>query len=121
MATVNLSPAPTDLVGIRAGDRNLITFTVKSGGVAMDLTGKSVEAQARLTPNDSAVLAAVVTITDAVNGKGTLRWPGDAVRTLLAGAATWAGVWDMQMTTTGQDPVTITAGTFGAVMDVTRP
>lgn len=121
MAVVNLTPSRVDLQGVRAGDRNLITWTIRSGGVAVDLTDKTVEAQARLTADDEAALSAVVVIVDAVNGTGTLRWPGDELRDLLAGETKFAGVWDMQIVTAGEDPLTVAAGVFLADMDVTRP
>lgn len=122
MASVNLTPAPVDLLGIRAGDRNLITFTITNGGVPVNLTGKTVTAQARQTANDAtAALTAVVAIVDAVAGAISVRWPGAAVATLLGSAATWTGVWDLQVATPSEDPLTVAAGTFGAVMDVTRP
>lgn len=121
MATVNLAPARVDLAGVRAGDRNLLTFAILSGGAAVDLTGKTVQAQARPTPTDEAVLSAVIDVTDPTNGAGSLRWPGDDVTTLLDGAAKFVGVWDMQITTPGEDPQTVAAGSFAAEMDVTRP
>lgn len=121
MAAIDLSPARLDISGIRANDRNLITATITSGGVPMNLTGKTVEAQARLTAVDVAMLSAVITVTNAAAGAITIRWPGAAVATLLAGAAKWSGVWDLQVTTPSEDPLTVTAGTFAAEMDVTRP
>lgn len=121
MAAVDLSPARVDISGIRAGDRNLITMTLTNGGVPINLTGKTVAAQARQTATDTAMLAAVVTITDAAAGAITVRWPGPAVSTLLGTTAKWTGVWDLQVTTTGEDPLTVAAGTFTAEMDVTRP
>jgi len=121
MAVVNLTPSRVDLQGVRAGDRNLVSWTIRSGGVPVDLTGKTVEAQARLTADNEAALSAVVEVLDEVNGTGTLRWPGDELRDLLAGETKFAGVWDMQVTTPGEDPVTVAAGVFLADMDVTRP
>lgn len=123
MATVNLAPPAADITGVRAGDRNLMTVTVKAGGVAVNLTGYTVTAQARKAVTDytTEVLDAVVTIIDAAAGLCSVRWPGEAVRTMLAGAATWVGVWDMQIKQTGSDPITVAAGTFKAEQDVTRP
>ena len=121
MVAVDLSPARVDISGIRAGDRNLITMTITSGGAPVNLTGKTVTAQARLTPNDVTMLSAVVTITDAAAGAISVRWPGPAVSTILGTAAKWTGVWDLQMATPSEDPLTVAAGSFTAEMDVTRP
>jgi hypothetical protein len=121
MAAVDLSPARLDISGVRAGDRNLITMTLTNGGVPINLTGKTVAAQARLTATDTTMLAAVVTVTNAATGDITVRWPGPAVATLLGGAAKWSGVWDLQVTTPSEDPLTVVAGSFAAEMDVTRP
>lgn len=121
MATVQLGPAQVDLQGVRAGDLNAITLTITSKGKPFNLTGKTVTAQARLTPLDTQALDAVVEVTNAVNGVCVVRWPGAAVTTLLAGKAAWSGVWDLQVSDTpGGDAQTLVAGTFAAVMDVTR-
>lgn len=122
MSSLDLSPATLDLKGIRAGDRNLIAVALTTGGNPLDLTGQTVTAQARKKANDdSAVLDAVVEIDeDPTTGKLTLRWPGEDVRTLLAGQATFNGVWDLQITDGTNDPMTVIAGSFAAVMDVTR-
>lgn len=115
-----LGPALLDITGVRAGDRNLITLTLTSGGTPMDLTGLTPAAQARLNPMDANALTAVTEVVDAVGGVVTVRWPGEAVRTILAGKAAWTGVWDLQIGAPGEDPVTVVAGAFAAVMDVTR-
>lgn len=120
--SVPMGPACVNLDGVRGGDRNLISVTITSKGTPVNLTGYTVTAQARKKSTDlTAALAAVVTVTSAVDGQVDIRWPGDAVATLLDGKATWNGVWDLQIDTAGSDPLTVAAGTFGAVMDVTRP
>lgn len=122
MSVVTLGPAPVDIVGIRAGDQNLIEFTITNDGDPMDLTGMIVSAQARSssTSPDIAVTA-LVTVTDADAGVLTLRWPGAAITTLLGVKSSWVGVWDLQIGNPGNDPVTVAAGKFAAEMDVTRP
>lgn len=122
MVVVNFAPAPVDLTGIRAGDRNLMRVTVTSGGAPWDLTGAAVAAQARLSPTDAtAALVATCTITDAANGVVEVQWSGTAVRTLLGSAKAWNGVWDLQVTPFGAEPLTVAAGRFQADLDVTRP
>jgi hypothetical protein len=122
VAAVTLGPASVDITGVRAGDLNQISFTVHSKGTPVDLTGLTVTAQARTSAvSNEVALTAVIDVTDAPAGKGTMRWPGDEVRDLLAGAAKWSGVWDMQADNNVDDPTTLCAGKFEAVMDVTRP
>lgn len=119
--TVPLGPAQVNLTGIRAGDRNLLTCTIRDKDLPVDLTGMVVSAQARKRSTDTGTaLTANVTVTDAVAGEVEIRWPGDDVRTLLDGKPTWSGVWDLQMQSPPADPVTVCEGTFDAEMDVTR-
>lgn len=122
MAVLTLGPALLDLKGVRAGDRNLIAFTFTSDDVAVNLTGSTVTAQARKSAStvDPPALVADVVVVDAVNGKVTVAWDGEDVRALLDGAEAWSGVWDLQILTPPDEPVTVVGGSFGAVMDVTR-
>lgn len=115
-----LGPAVLDLSGVRAGDRNSFTLTLTSAGEPVDLSGVTVQAQARPTPLAPDVITAEVSVVDAAAGTVLVRWPGDEVREMLGTKATWAGVWDLQVQTEGEDPVTVVAGNFAAVMDVTR-
>jgi hypothetical protein len=121
VTTVPLGPAEVHLTGIRAGDQNLIACTLTMLGTPLDLTGKAVTAQARLTPTDAAALDAVIEVTAPASGRFNLRWPGTAVTEMLAGKPAWKGVWDLQVGEPGQDALTLIAGKFSAVMDVTRP
>ena len=117
---VSLGPACVDITGIRAGDRNLMTMNLTSGGDPMDLTGLTVEAEARASSTATDSITAVVEILDALAGKISVRWPGDEVTEMLAGKATWKGVWDLQVGDGSSDPWTVAAGKFSAEMDVTR-
>lgn len=123
MATtsVDLSPVPLDLLKVRAGDRNAVELTFTQDGAPLDLTGAVLTAQGRTTVTDeTAALDAVITVNDAPAGKATLTWPGDAVRSALAGKATWSGVWDLQMAAGTGDPITLVAGKLTLELDVTR-
>ena len=118
---VPFGPACVNLTGVRAGGRNLMSATITAKGTPVDLTGFTLSAQARKKSTDPTVaLQAEITVVDAVAGEVTIRWPGEDVTLLLAGKASWDGVWDMQMDDTLSDPVTIVEGKFNAVMDVTR-
>jgi hypothetical protein len=77
--------------------------------------------RAKATDEDPAMTEAVIQVVDAAGGHLLLAWPGDGIRTMLAGKATFKGVWDLQLAPAGEgDPQTILAGTFQADMDVTR-
>ena len=121
MATViPLGPAPVDIKGVRAGDLNQFKMTITSAGAPVDLTGMEVTASARVKPNDTASVDAAIEVVDAPGGVITIAWPGEAVREWMGSKATVNGVWDLQIASTGSDPITVVAGSFGAEMDVTR-
>lgn len=122
MVLLDLSPAPVEIAGVRAGDRNLIRVIVRDHGAVVNLTGLTASSQVRKKSTDTAAaLTAEVVVTDAANGIATVRWDGDDVRTLLAGTKAWKGVWDLQFQAAGEDPVTYAEGPWSAEMDVTRP
>ncbi len=121
VTAIDLTPPRLDISGVRAGDRNQVQMTLSSDGTPVNLTGLTLSAQARLTPVDAVALSAVITVTDAPNGVFLLRWDGDEVRTMLDGATTWSGVWDLQLGDETDDTAqTILAGTFKIDMDVTK-
>jgi len=121
-ASISLTPAVVNISGVRAGDRNLLNATLTTEGDPVDLTGQVLSAQARKKNTDAEIAcSAVVEVTDEAGGLITIRWPGEDVRTMLAGAATWKGVWDLQMAPgVDVDAITLCAGSFAAEMDVTR-
>jgi hypothetical protein len=120
-ATIVNGPSPLDWK-VYAGDRNEVTFTFRAGTGPWDLTGAALTSQARIRATDTVIaLAAVTTITDPANGLATVAWDGEQVRTLLAGADHWVGVWDLQLLEAGQTlPTTMLRGKFTAIYDVTR-
>lgn len=120
MPTVSLAPPVVNLSGIRAGDRNLLTGALVTEGEPVDLTGLTLAAQARKKATDPQVaITAIIEVTDGPGGLITIRWPGEDVRTMLAGAAAWKGVWDLQINP-DEEALTICAGSFEAETDVTR-
>lgn len=121
MVEINLAPADVDIKGVRAGDRNMFTMTVKTGGKGINLTGYTVTASARTKADDPVDLDAVCTITDANKGIVEVRWPGAAVRTWLGSQLEQHGVWDLQLDDgSGGDPWTVAKGTFHAETDITH-
>jgi len=121
VAAIISGPSPLDWK-VYAGDRNEVVFSFEAGGAPWDITGASVAAQARIRATDPAVaLDANVDVFDATSGKVTIAWDGEEVRALLAGADHWQGVWDLQITETGETlPITMLRGKFTAIYDVTR-
>ena len=121
MTVIDVGPAKLDLLRIRAGDRNAFNVKLTDSNGIVNLTDKVIEAQARIRPTDPAIaVSAVITMTDVAQGEFEMRWPGEDVRDVLAGADTWSGVWDLQITEPGQDPQTLVAGAFTIESDVTR-
>jgi hypothetical protein len=123
MTVVDAGPAPVDLVGVRAGDRNLLVVTLTTNGAPVDLSGMTVRAAARLKVTDTDAVAPVVAdieVTNASQGTFNMEWPGDQVRTFLAGKASMTGVWDLEVESPPEEPVTIAAGKFVCALDVTR-
>jgi hypothetical protein len=121
MTRIDLGPAEVDLLRIRAGDRNQFNIKLTDSNGPVNLSDSVIEAQARLTPVDSAIaVSAVIEMIDAVGGHFKMSWPGDDVRTALAVEVSWEGVWDLQMTETGEEPQTLVAGKFTIESDVTR-
>jgi hypothetical protein len=122
MVAINLAPAVVDVAGIRAGDRNLFQLTIRQGGKGINLTGYTISASARTTADEPTHLDAICTITDAVNGKVDVRFPGAAVRTWLGTESVQKGVWDLQLDDgSSGDPWTVISGSFAAELDVTHP
>jgi hypothetical protein len=121
MASVSSCPADLSWC-VYAGDRNSELFEFLTVTDPWDITGAVVTAQARVTAVDPLpALTAVCTVVDPVNGLVTVAWDGEEVRTLLAGADRWTGVWDLQIVEQGQTlPRTMARGAITAVMDVTR-
>lgn len=121
MTVIDVGPAKLDLLRIRAGDRNAFTVRLTDSNGVVNLSDKTIEAQARLTPTDTTIaVSAVISIIDATQGLFEMRWPGEDVRTVLDSSDKWSGVWDLQMAEGSEDPQTLVAGAFTIESDVTR-
>lgn len=122
-ASINLTPAKVDVSGIRAGDKNEITATLRdSSGTPIDLTEYEVRSMVRKNPLDELpAIIAVIQKLDETQGYIMIKWPGDQVSNAMSieGTTTFKGVWDLQIERMGE-VTTICEGTFQAVMDITR-
>lgn len=121
-ANGDLGPAVLNLTGIRANDKNEMILNLTEDGLPVDLSGMTIEAQARadITDFGEAPIIAEIEILDVLGGKLSVCWPGDQVAEVLGNDPSWKGVWDIQQTTGTDRPVTLIAGTFVATQDVTR-
>ena len=121
MTVIDVGPAKMDLLRIRAGDRNLFNVQLTDSNGPVNLTDSTIEAQARRSTTDPEIaVSAVIAIIDHNQGRFEMRWPGEDVRTALAGAEEWEGVWDLQVFETGEEPQTLVAGIFTMEADVTH-
>lgn len=119
----DLGPTLLDLKGVRAGDKNEVIARLKVYGVPFDLTDYTLEASARVKTTDTGdapIIAECLVVDDPTGGVVSIKWPGDQIRTVLAGNPEWNGVWDFQVTKAPERPITLLEGKFNAVQDVTR-
>lgn len=104
-----------------AGDTAETTLQVLIEGDPAPLVGATVTAQARRTVTDpEPALTAACTITDEDDGLVLIAWDTTEMRAVLAGAASWSGVWDVQVVWPSGLVVTPAGGTLIVDLDVTR-
>jgi len=122
MAAITNGPSPLDWT-VYAGDANVAHFAFKQAGLPWDMTDAQLVAQARLTAlTEEVALEATIVEVNVAAGQYDISWDGESVRTLMATADKWAGVWDLQVLESGATlPTTMLRGKLNAVMDVTRP
>lgn len=121
MASVKLGPTQLDLSGIRAGDINQINFALTRNGLPVNLTNYTIAAEVRKTAVDTVVMITATTqVIDPEQGTFYIAFDGEDVRAALGGAASVKGVWDLELSSGTGAALTIAAGSFEAVMDVTR-
>jgi hypothetical protein len=118
MAILNTRPATVDVTGY-AGDTLIISVTAPTAFIA----GRAWTAQVRASTAAATVDAEfVVTPPTQTDGPALVTLPAvDTAR--LAAAASYTGVWDVQLAPAGGgDPVTtLAAGRLIISADVTRP
>lgn len=120
---ISLQPQSQDLK-LYGGDgvalRLLVTNTL---GVAIDLTGEILAEirQSRVNPSVAATFAA--DLTDAADGIAVITLAGVDTAALHGDTTPverFTGVWDVQWTPQGDEPVTIIQGNVESLLDVSR-
>jgi len=122
MAATKISLIPSDLdMDLYAGDGvELVLSLTDSDGGTLNVTG-AVLAQIRTNVADvTAAAEFAADITQGATGKVVLALTGLQTASLVQGSQKFSGVWDMQWTATGSQPVTVLKGKVTCEPDVTR-
>ena len=120
---ISLLPETLDLK-IYGGDGVRLRLVVTSpDGQPVNLTGEIAAEirESRINPTSKATFA--VEITDAAGGIAYISLTGDqtaALHGLPSPIERFTGVWDVQWTPDGAEPVTILQGSVESSLDVTR-
>lgn len=115
--TITYDPQVLDLI-LYAGDGASFRLVVTQvGGAPVDLTGTML-AQVRPTRESVDTPDAIfdVDLTEAVDGIAVLSLTGDQTQAL----GKYTGVWDLEWTPTGQEPVTLCQGKLECLPDVSH-
>jgi hypothetical protein len=112
-ALVDLRPGHLD-VRHRRGDPATFQLTIKEGGIAVNITGRTYRGQLRRKPAATVSAEVTVTFTDAAHGVMAVVLLED-ISLSLSGAY----AWDFEQIIAGQRR-TILAGTWTVDDDVTR-
>ena len=105
-----------------AGDGTKFSLTVTDvEKVPIDLTGDMI-AQIRVERDSADPPSAEFTIdlTDAANGVALLSLTGDQTQALVVDETPFVGVWDIQWTPSGDEPMTLCQGKVECSPDVSR-
>ena len=120
---VKISLIPTELdLALYAGDGvDLVVTLTNSAGEPLVVNGVVI-AQIRASRADAASAAEFSTsLSDGSNGNVGLSLSGtDTASLVKADAKQFSGVWDMQWTSNGGEPVTVLQGKITCDADVTR-
>lgn len=118
---IDLNPQVLDLV-LYAGDGVSFRLTFKtSAGAELDMSG-AMKAQIRLEREapDPAKADFDVDMTDAATGVILLELSGADTHALITSGEKFVGVWDLQWTPTGSEPLTVVQGKVECMPDVTH-
>lgn len=118
---IDLNPQVLDLV-LYAGDGVgfRLTFNTTAGS-PVDVSG-AMKAQIRLEREapDPALADFDVDMTDAATGVVLLELSGADTHALITSGEKFVGVWDLQWTPTGSEPLTVVQGKVECMPDVTH-
>lgn len=118
---IKFDPPILDL-SLYAGDGPTFQVVIKDPlGAAVPLTG-SMEAEIRLEYDDADPPLAAFTIDDSLfdDGIAILSLTGAQTQSLVTGNEKFEGVWDLEWTATGSEPLTLCKGKVECSPDVTR-
>jgi hypothetical protein len=117
---ISLVPSELDLA-LYAGDGVSLIFTLNdSTGQPLNVTG-AVTAQIRTKRDDVDPAAEFAAdLSQGAQGDVVLSLTGDQTALLVPTAEQFKGVWDMQWTKNGGEPVTVLQGSITCDADVTR-
>lgn len=114
--TVSLVPQPTTLEFVR-GDGVTVEGTLANpDGSAFDFTGYTAAAQVRRRSSDAAIAFEFDVALGGDDGTLTLSMTPEASAEVAAGTY----VWDLQITSAEDVPLTIARGSLRVIADVTR-
>jgi hypothetical protein len=123
MAKPKLSfiPQTLDLL-LYAGDGAGVRFTITdSTEAALPLTGEmKAEIRATREAADPALAEFAVDLTDSATGVVLISVTGVQTHALISDNEKFVGVWDLEWTPTGDEPVTLVQGKVECYPDVTH-
>ncbi len=118
---INLAPQILDLV-LYSGDGVNFRFTITDAlNVAIPITG-AMRSQIRATRDapDPPLASFTVDLTDGADGIVVISLTGDDTASLTPTEEPFVGVWDLEWTPSGEQPVTMVQGKLECMPDVTR-
>ena len=119
--SISYVPQTLDLL-LYAGDGTSFTLTIQTpAGVAIPLTG-AILAQIRVDRDSPDPVNATFAVNwaDAGLGKVGLSLTGAQTQALVTTEDKFVGVWDIQWTPSGEEPVTLCQGKVECMPDVSR-
>lgn len=118
---ITYEPQTLDLV-LYAGDQAAFDLTITDPAkVPQDLTGEMI-AQIRVERDsvDPPSAEFIIDLSDAVDGVAHLMLPGVDTQALVTNDEKFIGVWDVQWTPQGGEPMTLCQGKVECSPDVSR-
>ena len=118
---ITFAPQVLDLT-LYAGDGDGFRMTITDPlGAPIPLTG-TMRAQIRTTREAPDPPSAVfdIDMSEGAQGVVNLKVPADQTQNLVTDTDSFSGVWDLEWTAEGEDPLTICQGNVECLRDVSR-